>query len=150
MSFIANLGFAMRSLSAQDLGVVLVIVGGVLFWLIHWWRLIRRGKSLVKSMKSLYAFSNELTLVIREEAKNNDYLRFVIALDRSLVALCGLIGDNPSWFDGDMYSEDFVDRLRSILGSIRAREMTDCRFSQIEEKFARIVSEHEAYVRKAK
>jgi hypothetical protein len=97
-------------------------------------------------MKSLYAFSNELTLVIREEAKDNHYLRFVVALDRTLVALCGLIGDNPSRFDEDIY-EDFLNHLRSILGSIRSYKMTDSRFGEIEEKFAKIVSEHEARVR---
>jgi hypothetical protein len=142
MGFIVNSGFAAYPFGAQDFGVVLVLVIAVLFFLIRWWRLIRRGRLSVESMKSLYAFSNELTLVIREEAKDNHYLRFVVALDRTLVALCGLIGDNPSRFD-----EDFLNRLKSIHGSIRSYKMTDSRFGEIEEKFAKIVSEHEARVR---
>jgi hypothetical protein len=146
MGFIVNSGFAAYPFGAQDFGVVLVLVIAVLFFLIRWWRLIRRGRLSVESMKSLYAFSNELTLVIREEAKDNHYLRFVVALDRTLVALCGLIGDNPSRFDEDIY-EDFLNHLRSILGSIRSYKMTDSRFGEIEEKFAKIVSEHEARVR---
>ena len=114
-------------------------------------RLFKRDRLLLKHTQSLSDFSDDLKRRVEREIGSNTYLGFIFAVDRAVVLLCSISRENAGWFGEDgVYSEGFLHHLKNLLGSMHAKRAVDGRIGEIEEKFARVVAEYEARVRRIK
>jgi hypothetical protein len=144
----------MTQFDVDTIAIVLIFIVGVIWItrrLIKDWRLFNRNRLLMEHTQSLSDFSDDLRRTVNKEIGEDTYLRLLFSIDRTVALFCCMAREKPEWFGEDgVYSESFLHQMKNLLDSMRKRKAIDARIGEIEDKFAKILFEHEARARKGK